>query len=98
MKQISTSFISKLIFSLFLLLLFASCEKEKIQETDTLFSLINEKQTNIDFVNHVTENTYFNFLNYPYVYNGGGVAVGDINNDGLEDIYFTSNQKINVIH
>lgn len=89
---------NKLICSLFLVLFSVSCEKEKSPENKTMFSLVNEQQTNIDFVNHVTENTYFNFLNYPYVYNGGGVAVGDINNDGLEDIYFTSNQDSNQLY
>ena len=99
MKQLTKSFLIKSLCCLFLLLLFlTSCTKTKNEEAKTLFSLVNEDQTNIQFVNIVKENLYFNFLNYPYVYNGGGVAVGDINNDGLEDIYFTSNQNSNKLY
>ncbi|EDP71168.1 ASPIC/UnbV domain protein [Flavobacteriales bacterium ALC-1] len=62
------------------------------------FTSIPESHSNIDFENTVEENIEFNFLNYSYIYNGGGVAIGDINNDGLEDIYFTSNQKSNKLY
>ena len=55
-------------------------------------------QYSIHFKNTVKESLYFNFLNYAYIYNGGGVAVGDINNDGLEDVYFTSNQESNRLY
>jgi hypothetical protein len=88
---------NSVIFTLFLFILFFSCSKEEIT-TNTLFSLVNTSKTNIHFTNSVKENLYFNFLNYAYIYNGGGVAVGDINNDGLEDIYFTSNQESNKIY
>lgn len=54
--------------------------------------------TGVDFRNVVEENLYFNFINYSYIYNGGGIAVGDINNDGLEDVYFTSNQQSNKLY
>lgn len=60
--------------------------------------MVDAKKTNIHFKNTVKENLYFNFLNYAYIYNGGGVAVGDINNDGLEDVYFTSNQESNKLY
>ncbi|TXE12721.1 RNA-binding protein [Seonamhaeicola algicola] len=65
---------------------------------NTAFTLIPESHSNIAFTNTVKENKAFNFLNYTYIYNGGGVAVGDINNDGLEDIYFTSNQNSNKLY
>lgn len=56
-----------------------------------LFSKINSATSNITFKNIVREDLDFNFLNYPYLYTGAGVAVGDIDNDGLEDVYLTSN-------
>ncbi len=64
----------------------------------TVFTSIPESHSKIDFQNIVKETIGFNFLNYTYIYNGGGVAVGDINNDGLEDIYFTSNQNSNKLY
>ena len=47
--------------------------------------------TGIDFRNPLQETEQFNVLNYGYLYNGGGVAIGDINDDGFSDIYFTGN-------
>ena len=64
----------------------------------SLFTRLSVEETNISFTNRVEENIYFNFLNYPYIYNGGGVAVGDVNNDGLVDVYFTSNQNSNQLY
>jgi len=56
-----------------------------------LFKRINSATSNINFSNTLTENEEFNVSRFEYVYNGGGVAVGDINNDGLEDVFFTGN-------
>ncbi|WP_238528008.1 FG-GAP repeat domain-containing protein [Aquimarina agarivorans] len=58
-----------------------------------LFSSLSSSQTGIDFSNDIAEdyNNFFGVFNYAY--NGAGVAVGDINNDGLEDVYFVGNQK-----
>jgi hypothetical protein len=58
-----------------------------------LFQLLDSTQTNVNFTNTLNDNDYPGILNYLYFYNGGGVAIGDINNDGLPDIYFTSNKK-----
>jgi enediyne biosynthesis protein E4 len=63
-----------------------------------LFTKIASSQSNIDFKNILIENEDFNVLNYPYFYNGGGVAVGDINNDGLTDIFFTGNMVKNRLY
>jgi len=64
----------------------------------TLFEKVPSDRSGIHFTNKVTEDLYFNFLNYSYIYNGAGVAVGDINNDGLEDLYFSSNQHSNKLY
>jgi enediyne biosynthesis protein E4 len=55
------------------------------------FTLLSSKQTGIQFENKLIEAEHQNVLAYEYFYNGGGVAVGDFNNDGLPDLYFTGN-------
>lgn len=65
---------------------------------DTLFTKISSSSSNINFKNLLVEDEEFNVLNYPYFYNGGGVAVGDINNDGLTDILFTGNMVKNRLY
>lgn len=63
-----------------------------------LFSTPGSKDTGIDFTNTLTETKDQNILDYLYFYNGGGVSVGDINNDGLPDIYFVGNQVKNKLY
>ncbi|MBV8391460.1 MAG: VCBS repeat-containing protein, partial [Mucilaginibacter sp.] len=70
---------------------FSSCKKKEQEEP--LFELLPSSQTNIHFVNKLSDSDAPGILQYLYFYNGGGVAIGDINNDGLPDIYFTSNKK-----
>ena len=65
------------------------------ERTDALFRLRTTGETGIDFINEVEDGSELNILTYRNFYNGGGVAIGDINQDGLEDIYFTSNLKGN---
>lgn len=56
-----------------------------------LFALLSAEKTHIDFNNVIVENAKANIMSYQYFYNGGGVSVGDLNNDGLDDIYFSGN-------
>ncbi len=58
-----------------------------------IFSLLPSSQTGIHFINHISDSEAPGILDYLYYYNGGGVAVGDVNNDGLPDLYFTANKK-----
>ena len=66
--------------------LFNSCHNP-----DNLFTKLSPSETNIHFENNLEKRDLFGILYYLYYYNGGGVAIGDINNDGLPDIYFTAN-------
>ncbi len=61
----------------------------------SLFTLIPSNASGIKFQNVISETKEVNILNYEYLYNGGGVAIGDINNDGLSDIYFSGNMVPN---
>lgn len=65
---------------------------------DPLFTTLSPDQTNIHFINHNVDTDTLNILDYMYYYNGAGVAVGDINNDGLPDIYFASNTEGNKLY
>ena len=73
--------------------LLSSCNKEKI-----LFEKLSPEKSGITFINQVTESEKENILSYEYFYNGGGVASGDFNNDGLVDLYFTGNQVDNKLY
>ncbi|MEO8579851.1 MAG: VCBS repeat-containing protein, partial [Gemmatimonadales bacterium] len=81
---------------LIVLLSLAACEKEP--GTPQLFELLKPESTGITFANTLPENPDFNVLNYLYYYNGAGVAVGDIDGDGLPDLYFTSNLGPNKLY
>jgi hypothetical protein len=72
--------------------------KEKSNTKDPLFELLPSSTTGITFNNKVTDNNEMNIFNYHNFYNGGGVATGDINNDGKPDIFFTSNQGGNKLY
>src|ERR687885_2604566 len=76
-----------------LILLFASC-----QNKNTLFHLVSSAHSGIHFNNHIVENDSVNPIDVTNVYNGGGVGVGDFNNDGLQDIYFTGNLVSNKLY
>ncbi len=77
-----------------LLLIFASCHPR----TTTLFERLTASKTGIEFNNRVIENDSINPLDMEFLYNGGGVAVGDFNNDSLPDLYFTASQVANELY
>lgn len=62
---------------------------------DPIFKEISFTQSGINFLNTIREDETHNFFNYNYIYNGSGLAIGDFNNDDLNDIYFVSNQSRN---
>ncbi|MCX6213936.1 VCBS repeat-containing protein [Spirosoma sp.] len=64
----------------------------------TLFESLDSTQTGVGFVNKLVPTEKLNILDYLYFYNGGGVSAGDINNDGLTDLYFVSNQGKNKLY
>jgi enediyne biosynthesis protein E4 len=74
---------------------FLSC---KSGDDVQLFEKLPASKTHIDFTNQIKETPEFNILDYLYFYNGGGVSSGDINNDGLVDLFFTSNQGKNKLY
>ena len=78
-------------------LVFSSCQKEE-EKKSTLFTLLNPEETGVHFENTLTSSSELNILEYLYFYNGGGVAAGDINNDGLVDLFFTGNQVPNKLY
>lgn len=82
----------KLYFLFSLLISLLSCQEEQDAVNSIPFVTLGSEQTGIDFKNELTYSTGLNIIEYLYYYNGGGVAVGDINNDGLEDLYFSANQ------
>ncbi len=65
------------------------------RKNNDVFTNLSPSVTNIHFENKLEKKKLFNILYYLYYYNGGGVATGDINNDGLPDIYFSANSKGN---
>ncbi len=80
--------------TLFFSLLLLSCRQKK----ETLFESLSPSATGVTFSNRLQETEEANILTYEYFYNGGGVAAGDLNNDGLTDLFFTGNQVDNKLY
>ena len=85
----------RLLYWLCAVIVFSAC---KTKTADTLFTSLPATQTGIHFENKIADTDTLNILDYLYYYNGGGVAIADMNNDGLPDIYFTSNQGSNKLY
>ncbi len=81
--------------TVFLLLFAFGC---KNNTPKTLFVSLDSKQTGIEFENTITESDSLNIFNSEFIYNGGGVGIGDLNGDGLQDIFFTGNQVENKLY
>lgn len=74
-------------------LFFVGCNDTGKKEK--LYDLLPPESTGISFVNEIEETEQLNYFTYPYLFMGGGAAIGDFNNDGLEDVFFTGNQVSN---
>jgi len=83
------------IFLLVIVFVVASCQNELEQSVNRIFKELKASSTGINFSNTIVENDSLNYFNYTSIYSGAGVSTGDINNDGLIDIYFTGNQAQN---
>ncbi|HMN90631.1 MAG TPA: VCBS repeat-containing protein [Saprospiraceae bacterium] len=81
----------------FLFVGLSACNRQE-NPPDTLFTMLPARLTGIDFINKLEYDRNFNIYTYRNFYNGGGVAVGDVNNDGLPDLYFTANMGPNRLY
>ena len=92
LTNMSFKFCSSVAF--FYIFCLCSCTSETKQKK--LFEL--KESTGIDFSNNITDTKNFNVLTYRNFYNGGGVAIGDVDNDGLADVFFTANMGANKLY
>jgi len=88
---------------LIVILILVGCKEEEKSmdcgtDNNTLFTLLPSEQTGIDFRNDLSYTEEFNTYTYRNFYNGGGVAIGDLNRDGLPDIFFTGNMVSNRLY
>lgn len=81
---------NSLLFLLSFILVLTSCTEE-----DTLFKKMKPARSGVTFSNRITESDQYNILAFEYIYNGGGVAVADFNNDSLQDLFFSGNMVDN---
>ncbi len=84
-------------YLLFFAILILSCSKKPDKDT-TLYRDLSPDFTGVAFSNDIIEDSLINYFTYPYIYMGGGVAVGDLNSDGLQDLFFTGNRVPNRLY
>jgi len=87
-----------ILFFLLVRTLLLSCSNQGEKSPVKLFKQLESKSSAIDFSNNLIENDSLNYLDFAYIYMGGGVSAGDINNDGLIDLYFTGNMVENKLY
>lgn len=92
MKRLSKAFI------LFFLIYSCSPKNETVVSTEKLFTKLDSQTTKVSFNNALVETDSINYFTYTSIYLGGGISVGDINNDGLLDLFFTGNQVQNKLY
>lgn len=83
-----------------LMMLASSCTEDStsFSQDQIQFKAIDKERSNVSFANNLTESDSLNYFTYAYLYMGGGVSAGDINNDGLTDLYFTGNMVPNKLY
>ena len=91
MKKCARNRSAQIIF--FLMFVLCACSDQR-----QLFQKLESRESAIIFENKLSPREDFNIIDYAYFYNGGGVAVGDINGDGLPDLYFSGNQVKNKLY
>jgi hypothetical protein len=96
MKLMNNVMISKYFafFASTFILLLAACNEKQVEDR-TLFTTIPASDSGLHFNNQLTENDSINILDNEFVYNGAGVALGDVDGDGLDDIFLAGNQVDN---
>ena len=87
LKYLKLSFLFSCVF-------FICCQ----EEPSTQFVSLSPNLTGVNFVNEIIDTNELNILNFEYIYNGGGVAIGDFNGDQLQDIFFTANMSSNALY
>jgi enediyne biosynthesis protein E4 len=90
-------FVRLLSISSFVVLAFLSLTCTQVEQNQ-LYRLLTSAESGVTFNNRIVENDSFNVLSYIYIYNGGGVATGDLNNDGLPDLFFSGNQVSSALY
>ena len=86
----------KQLFSLFFIILLFSCNNSS--NKNSLFELLDNQSTGINIINEIETTRDLHVFRYRNFYNGGGVSIGDVNNDGLADVYLTINRGPNKLY